>query len=159
MPSADPHPVDELLSKTELKELYRISYLANHLVGPVYAGIERDVGLTRPEFLVLFVLSQQDGLTASEIVGLSGLPKNSISRGLQLAEGKGLLRRAPDPNDGRRAFLYILPAGRELCRSLVPRFTDREARLLAPLSQRERAQLSGLLQKLVAGSDDWAQLV
>jgi DNA-binding MarR family transcriptional regulator len=151
--------VDEILSRSGIQDIYRISFLANHLVGPVYAGIERDHGLTRPEFLVLFVLSRKDGLTASEIVALSGLPKNSISRGLTLAEDKGLLRRARDPNDRRRAFLHVLPKGRALCSSLVSRFTEREAQLLAPLTPGERSRLSGLLKKLVSGSDDWAQPV
>ena len=157
--SAKSHPVDKLLSKSGIQEVYRISFLANHLVGPVYAGIERDHGLTRPEFLALFVLSRKDGLTASEIVALSGLPKNSISRGLALAEAKGLLRREPDPNDRRRAFLHVLPEGRALCGSLTSRFRDREAQLLAPLAPGERTQFSGLLKKLVCGSDDWTQPV
>lgn len=159
MSSPNPHAVDELLSKSGIQEVYRISFLANHLVGPVYAGIERDHGLTRPEFLVLFVLSRKDGLTASEIVALSGLPKNSISRGLALAEAKGLIHRERDSDDRRRAFLHVLPEGRTLCESLVSRFTDRETQLLAPLTPGERTLLSGLLTKLVSGSDDWTQPV
>lgn len=151
------HPVERLLSGSTLKDGYRLSFLANQLVGPVYAGIERDHGLTRPEFLVLFVLAQQDGLTASDIVSLSGLPKNSISRGVQLAERKKLLRRQRDPGDGRRAFLHIEPAGQTLYAELVSRFTDQEARLLMPLNPQEREQLAALLRKMVNASATWIQ--
>ncbi len=151
------HPVEQLLSGSALKDGYRLSFLANQLVGPVYAGIERDHGLTRPEFLVLFVLAQQDGMTASDIVSLSGLPKNSISRGVQLAEGKKLVRRRRDPGDGRRSFLHIEPAGQALHAELVSRFTDQEARLLMPLDPQEREQLTVLLRKMVNASAAWAQ--
>ena len=160
MPTAiTDHPVESLLAEGDLRDGYRLSFLANHLVGPVYAGIERDHDLTRPEFLVLFVLARQDGLTSSDIVALSGLPKNSISRGVQLAERKGLIRRARDPADGRRAFLHLEVSGRELHARLLPRFTAQETRLLAALDGNERRQFSKLLQKLVTASDQWTQSI
>jgi DNA-binding MarR family transcriptional regulator len=153
------HPVEALLSQGEMGDGYRLSFLANHMVGPAYAAVERDHGLTRPEFLVLFILARQDGLTSSDIVALSGLPKNSISRGVQLAESKGFIRRRRDPDDGRRAFLLLEASGRALHALLLPQFTAQESKMLGPLDANERHQFGQLLAKLVTASDHWTQSI
>jgi len=149
------NPVHQLLEGSALRDAYRLSFLANHLTGPVYAGIERDCGLTRPEYLTLLCLHHRDGLAAKDISLLAGYPKNSISRAVHLLRDKGLINRRPHPTDGRRATLHITATGADLCATTIDRFLSQQSRLLQILSAAERRQLDALLTKLIEASPDW----
>jgi hypothetical protein len=85
-------------------------------------------------------------------------PKNSISRAVARLLRDGRIARRADPEDGRATILDLTDAGRALHDSLLPEFRAREARMVAPLSEAERAELDRLLGKLVHREDDWAEV-
>jgi DNA-binding MarR family transcriptional regulator len=47
--------------------------------------------------------------------------------------------------------------GRRIYEQILPRFQERQERMVAPLSGSERAELNRLLNKRVERDDDWAQ--
>ena len=149
------NPVHRLLDGSPLRDGYRLSFLANYLTGPVYASIEKDAGLTRPEYLIVMCLAHRDGLAAREISLLAGYPKNTISRAVHLLKDKGLIERRPDPSDGRQASLHLLEDGREIFERTFDRFIARQDRMLRGLTKSERKTLDRLLTKLIDGSPDW----
>ncbi len=71
---------------------------------------------------------------------------------LSALEGRGLIERAPDPDDGRRAVMSITDAGLELLRSRRNAKVQQLARALsADFSPAERDQLAAaapLLERL-----------
>ena len=138
-----------IFANNEIRDTYRISFLANSLIVPVYDTIKRDEGLNRGEYLLLFCLSHFPKLTAQDVANMTGRPRNSISRGVHRMLDKGYIQRSPDEHDGRQAWLTITPEGRALHTRLVKRFQAREDELLSALSQGERGHLDELLQKLV----------
>ncbi len=140
-----------IFERNEIRDTFRISYLANRLVLPAYDRIKRDFGLSRGEYLLLFCLSHVDDLTAQDVADMTGRPRNSISRAVHRMLGEGHLTRSPHPTDGRQALLRITPAGRALHERIVPIFRSREDLILATLSAEERRVLEGLLMKLVRG--------
>ena len=54
----------DIFERNEVRDTFRISYLANRLVIPVYEDIKREFGLKRGEYLLLFCLSHIEELTA-----------------------------------------------------------------------------------------------
>ncbi len=138
-----------IFDRNEVRDTYRISFLANSLIVPVYDSIKRDEGLTRGEYLLLFCLAHFPKLTAQDVANMTGRPRNSISRGVHRMIDKDYIQRSPDESDGRQAWLRITPDGRALHKRLVKRFKGREDKLLSGLSKAERKQLDVLLQKLV----------
>jgi len=62
---------------------------------------------------------------------------------------RGLVRRSPDPGDRRRNAVRITPAGRAHLDRLEELLAGVQARLLAPLSPAERAELARLLTRVV----------
>lgn len=147
-----------ILDRNRIRLAYRISWLANFYSGPIYRRLEMELGLTRPEIIVVFCLAHAPGISAAEICAATGRPKNSISRavGRLLRDGRIAGRR--DAQDGRATLLDLTEAGRVLYESLLPDFRAREERMLAPLSAAERAELDRLLGKLVHRDDDWAEV-
>ena len=154
----DPHdPVPQLPSSTELtalfdlaenRHLYRLSYIANALVLPVYDGIKRDFGLSRGEYLLLFCLSHMPVLTARDVAEMTKRPRNSISRAVHRMRAEGYIDRVRDPADGRQARLSITDKGRALHERIITRFVDRESEIFGVLAPAEMTALSEILQKL-----------
>ncbi len=153
--TSEPNPVHRLLDGSALRDGYRLSFLANYFTGPVYSVIERETGLTRPEYATLLCLNHRDGLAATDVSLLAGYPKNSVSRGVKLLIRKGLIEKRADPRDGRRATLHATAAGTRLYQDTVAGFVAQQERMLGCLNAAERRQLDRLLGKLVEASPGW----
>ncbi len=146
-----------ILKHNEIAFGYRIGYLFNHFANSVYRWTTQEMGLQRPEFALLFCVAALGKATATDVVTLTGTPKNSVSRAVSKLLAEGMLRRDADESDARRAILTLTPAGRRIYEKILPRFRDRQERMISVLSASERAELSRLLNKLVERDDDWAQ--
>jgi len=144
-----------MLTDTDLSVAWRISFLANFFTGPIYARIQDRFGLSRPGFVILFSLSQQDGLVARDICLVTGLPKNSISRAVTELETKGLIARDTDTADRRAKPLNLTPRGSALLDEVVPLFKERQAAMLAVLDEAEAAEFDRLMTKVVFAMPDW----
>lgn len=137
-----------IYTQRPIGDTFRISFMGNSLVLPVYEEIKRRYGLIRGEYLLLHSLSIVSAMTAQEVARMSGRPRNSISRAVHRMVANGYVQRVPDPDDGRQATLTITETGRALVREILPLFEARQKALLGVLSKQERASLDRLLTKL-----------
>ena len=156
--SVSPH-LRQILVENVITAGYRMTYLGNHFIGPVYRWTEKELDIRRPQFAVLFCLAQLENVSARDVCELSGIPANSISRAISSLIARKLVIRTDHPADKRRDVLRLSAAGRKLYELIIPRFQQREGAMLAVLSERERQQLLTLLGNLVTRNDGWAVLV
>jgi DNA-binding MarR family transcriptional regulator len=131
---------------------FRFNYLSLRYNIPLYGWVEREYGLPRPEYVVVYSLGLRDGVTARDISISYGFPKNSLSRAVNALERKGLVARTPHPTDGRSLVIALTPAGRQLFDETLPRFVEEQEAMLRVLSPAERETLSVLLAKIVLGT-------
>ena len=148
-------PLNDILDGVSIPFAYKLGYMINSYREPSFRAIEATHGLTRPEILSLIFLYFRDGISAADICDFSGHLKNNISRAITALEGKGLVRREPDPQDQRRLILYITAAGRRLHDKFMPALQQREQDMMACLSDAERKTFDTLLRKLCAHGPDW----
>ena len=73
--------------------------------------------LTLPETSVLVRLDRAGPTTAGELAKLEQISPQSIGATVAGLETRGLVRRAPDPADGRRAVISLTQAGLDTLRS------------------------------------------
>jgi DNA-binding MarR family transcriptional regulator len=133
---------------------FRFNYIALRYNIPLYGWVEREYGLARPEYVVVYSLGLRDGVTARDISVSYGFPKNSLSRAINGLERKGLVARATHPSDRRSFLITLTPAGRRLFDETLPRFVALQEEMLKVLTPKERTQLSVLLAKIVLGTFD-----
>jgi DNA-binding MarR family transcriptional regulator len=103
------------------------------------------------EARALLELVTARGIAQGELAGLLGLEKSTVSRLAAGLERKGWIRRGRDSGNQRYVRLYLTPAGREVATRVWQTWQSRPARILAALSDDERAGLSSGLRGLVRG--------
>jgi MarR family transcriptional regulator for hemolysin len=71
-------------------------------------------GTTRAQWIVLFRLRQQEGLSQVDLADVLELQPISLVRLLDRLVEHGLLERWPDPRDRRATRLFLTQSGRQL---------------------------------------------
>lgn len=111
-----------------------------------------EAGLGAGEFDVLASLRRAGApyrLAATELSRAMMVTSGAGTKRVDRLVRAGLVRRGVVEGDGRGRVVELTAAGRELIDDLVQRHLANEDRLLAPLTKDERAQLAGLLRKIL----------
>lgn len=80
----------------------------------LYKPLLDPLGLTYPQYLVMLVLWERDGLTVSELGERLALDSGTLTPLLKRLQAAGLLQRLRDSADERRVRLTLSAAGRAL---------------------------------------------
>lgn len=75
-------------------------------------------GTTRAQWIVLFRLREQEGLSQVDLADVLELQPISLVRLLDRLVEHGLVERRSDPRDRRANRLFLTPAGRQLANDL-----------------------------------------
>ena len=149
--------VRHILRANPIHTAYRIAYLSNHFIGPVYKVVEKKFGIRRPHFATLFALVNLGDITARDVCEITGFPRNTMSRAVSDLETRGFLVRRDHAEDARMAVLRITKEGTGVYHAILPMFQEREAAMLKVLDRKELAALDAVLDKLVVRADGWAR--
>ena len=103
------------------------------------------------EARALIELVAARGIAQGELASLLGLDKSTVSRLAASLERKGWVRRGRDEANQRYVRLYLTPAGGETAARVWQAWQARQARILATLSEDERAGLAAGLRGLIRG--------
>ena len=133
----------------------RIARLQAELSPKLEAAFAR-FGLRGADFAVLATLARLAGesISQSRLASELALSAGTISLRVDRLAGRGLVRREPDPNDGRGALVILTDAGRDLFEACAPEHLANADELLSGLTDDERAQLALLLGKLLSTLED-----
>jgi DNA-binding MarR family transcriptional regulator len=122
---------------------------------PGSAGGQRGAGsptaVSASEARALFQLVSSRGIAQGDLAGLLGLEKSTVSRLAAGMERKGWIRRGRDSGDQRYVRLYLTPQGTAVASRLWRAWQSRQRRLLAALTEEERAGLAAGLRGLLRG--------
>jgi DNA-binding MarR family transcriptional regulator len=89
-------------------------YSASHAVTKTYKPLLDRLGLTYPQYLVMLVLWEQDGILVKDIGARLFLDSGTLTPLLKRLEANGLVERNRDPQDERQVRISLSPAGRSL---------------------------------------------
>ena len=128
---------------------YRLSVLADAVSRSIAEVYAERFDLGRDEWRVLAALADAAMLRTAAVSERTTLDKVAVSRALVRLEGRGLVERRTDPEDGRGYLIRLRPAGRVLLGKLTPMVREREAFLLGGLDEAERRALDSALDKVL----------
>lgn len=89
-------------------------YAASMAMTKRYKPLLAPLGLTYPQYIVLLVLWEGDGITVSQLGERLQLDSGTLTPLLKRLESAGHLQRLRDAADERRVLLHLTPAGRAL---------------------------------------------
>ena len=129
---------------------------ANRLLGwSLEENFER-FGLRGGGFDVLAALrrvGEPYSLTPTELFRSMMLSSAAMTNRIDRLEGRGLVRRSPDPDDRRGVLITLTDEGLALVEEAVRAHVENEKKLLEALDPGERDQLADLLRKLLASME------
>src|SRR5215471_17366676 len=88
-------------------DFMRLLWTIEHGLQRMSKRMEREIGITGPQRLVLRVVGQFPEISAGELARIVRLHPSTITGILQRLVTRGLLERKADPGDTRRARLRL----------------------------------------------------
>ncbi|WP_440055155.1 MarR family winged helix-turn-helix transcriptional regulator [Pseudoalteromonas sp. T1lg65] len=89
-------------------------YAASRQVTKLYQPLLKQLDLTYPQYIVLLILWQQDGLLVKEIGAQAELNSNTLTPLLKRLEQREIVIRKRNPDDERQMFIFLTEKGRAL---------------------------------------------
>lgn len=142
-----PSPADLLVLEAFLP--YRLSILSNRVSSAIAKRYAKAFDLTIPEWRIIAVLGRRSGLTAKDIAEATEMDKVAVSRAVARLVSARRVAAAYDPGDARRQLLALTREGENVHARIAPIALASEQRLLASLSERERATFNALVDRLL----------
>ncbi|MFD9007119.1 MarR family winged helix-turn-helix transcriptional regulator [Streptomyces sp. NPDC059582] len=130
---------DPALSVSAVRAAHDLRVVFSRLRRRVREVAEDEV-LTPSQVSALTLVGKHGAATASALASADGVRPQSMATTLAALDRHGLIRRSPDPEDGRRQLVTLTDAGRErvegnrqvraewLARAFEERFTEDERR-------------------------------
>jgi DNA-binding MarR family transcriptional regulator len=135
-------------------DLYRT---AGHLIrrchqidSSIFSEETSGYDITSPQWAALRILSEHPGIEMTQLSDLIAYDRSTIGALVDRLVAKGLVSRIRGATDRRTRELTLTDAGSALVHELVPQLHHVQDRLLASLSEVEKAQLISLLERVVA---------
>ncbi|ARJ43669.1 transcriptional regulator [Pantoea alhagi] len=105
--------------------------------------------LTKPQYSVLRAVAEKPGIEQVELIEAAVSTKATLAEMLSRLEKRGILRREHAPEDKRRRFVFLTPAGEQQLQHAIPLASEADQAFLNRLEQHEQDEFVRLLDKMV----------
>lgn len=128
---------------------YQLAVLAGRVSRGLADHYRVRFGITIPEWRVVAHIHHAGAASVREIHARADMDKSKVSRAAARLEAAGLVRKVPDPVDGRLVELTLTEAGRDMMAELVPLARAYEAETLAALGPEGAAGFRAAIETLL----------
>lgn len=139
--------------ENNLDQRFQELILRFHRLGGEATPIEAQ-GITPAQVVYLDYLSKHPGCRLTDLAEALRYKAASASVMVSTLEGKGLIRKAQELDDGRALRLSLTEGGARVVAEVEAFRGKRVERMLARLDQAEKAQLIALLEKVMIKEDE-----
>ena len=129
---------------------YRLSVTSNLVSEAIARAYEALFGLKIPEWRLIAVIAEHDGITQQAIGLRTRMDKVTVSRAAVALTGRGLIARRPNPQDRRSHLLVLTASGRRLYADVVPKALELEARIFGAFTAAELDSFAAMLRRIDA---------
>jgi len=136
---------------------YQLSTASNAVSDLIASEYKSRFGLKIPEWRVMAVLGTRGALTQRHLVEATLMDKVTVNRAVKTLVDRALLERSPNSADGRSHHLLLSSTGRDLYGQILPAAQVMDRKIMAVLSEEEKAELSVMLAKIKESADTIAR--
>jgi len=116
-----------------------------------------DSGITPVQYAALQVVSNQPGIDQRTLARNIALDTSTTGGVVDRLEARGWLERRTSPEDRRARQLFLTRAGDQALAETIPAMLRAQEQILAPLTERQRAEFMRLLQVLVTQNNEMSR--
>ncbi|WNO52928.1 MarR family winged helix-turn-helix transcriptional regulator [Stakelama saccharophila] len=127
---------------------YRLSITSNRVSNVIATAYQSLFGLKIPEWRLVAVLAEGDGMTQQALGAMTRMDKVTVSRAAIGLVERGLVKREPNPSDQRSHLLRLTDSGAALYEQVAPKALELERRIFSEFSAGEIRQLRSMLERL-----------
>ncbi len=132
---------------------YQLSTASNAVSDLIASEYKSRFGLKIPEWRVMAVLGTRGALTQRHLVEATLMDKVTVNRAVKTLVDRALLERSPNSADGRSHHLLLSSTGSDLYSQILPAAQAMDKKIMAVLSEEEKAELSAMLAKIKESAD------
>jgi DNA-binding MarR family transcriptional regulator len=103
------------------------SYRTQTAIRELMQGVLAGTGVSGEEYAILGVVHFFPDRTPTELAAALGIPATSVSRQVAALLDKRLVKRSPNPEDGRSYLLRATPKGSRAVLKIAPRIGEQVA--------------------------------
>lgn len=132
-------------------------YMTNWAARLLARAIDRRLkehGLSSGHLPVFFALGDGKAMTQKALAAAAAIEQPTMAATLSRMERDGLVRRAPDPKDGRSALVSLTPAALTRVPAVRAAVDAVNEQALSGLSEAEREAYLAMLARMVAALED-----
>jgi DNA-binding MarR family transcriptional regulator len=133
------------LARSPIHLLHR----AGQCAADIFTAEMGDLDLTPRQFAVLLTVSQNEGLSQTDLVTLTGIDRSTLADIVRRMLKKGLLQRRRTREDARAYAVKLTDEGTRILAEAQPKVENVDARILQVLSPEQQATLVSDLKKIV----------
>jgi DNA-binding MarR family transcriptional regulator len=122
---------------------------ASQCAGDLFTEEVDSDALTPRQFAVLLTISQEEGLSQTDLVDRTGIDRSTLADIIRRMQKKGLIRRRRTKTDARVYAVKMTDEGAAALRSAQPAVFEADARLLAALPKTRREEFLASLSEIV----------
>jgi DNA-binding MarR family transcriptional regulator len=98
----------------EVLQFMRLLWAVDHGLQSRSKRMEAELGITGPQRLVIRVVGRFPGISAGDLADILHIHPSTLTGVLQRLQKRSLIERKRDPEDARRAQLWVTSRGKEL---------------------------------------------
>lgn len=133
---------------------YRLSITSNLVSDRIARAYESLFGLSIPEWRLVAVVAESDGITQQAIGEKTRMDKVTVSRAAIALVERGLMARSPNAQDKRSHLLSLTDPGRDLYAAVAPKALELEARIFSRFSGEELDAFNTMLRRIDAAAQE-----
>ena len=127
---------------------YRLSVTSNVVSDVISTAYEALFGLSIPEWRIVAVVAEQDGITQQGVCIATRMDKVTVSRATIALADRGLIIREPNRADRLSRLLALSEAGRRLYADVAPKAIEFEERIFSIFPAEELDRFMAMLRAI-----------
>lgn len=134
----------------ETLEFMSLLWSVDHALQRTSKQMDRTLGVTGPQRLVVRILGRNPGLSAGEVAQTLRIHPSTLTGILKRLEQRKIIRRVTDPTDRRRVFLHLHGLGETINAARAGTVEEAVERTLERRPPEELSGVRSLLEALIA---------